>query len=128
MTGGWRPQGYPSLSPYLICSGATELLRFLEAAFGAEPLRRFEAPDGSVLHAEARIGDSVVMLGEAGGAWPAVPSHLHLYVEDVDAAYRRALDAGGIGVQEPSEREGDPDRRGGVKDPGGNTWWLGTQK
>jgi PhnB protein len=66
-------------------------------------------------------------MGEAGGDWPAVPSHVHVYLPDVDAAWRRALDAGGVPVQEPTRREGDPDRRGGVKDPAGNTWWISTQ-
>ncbi|MGH7444725.1 MAG: VOC family protein [Longimicrobiales bacterium] len=93
----------------------------------ASTLRRYEQPDGSVMHAEMRIGDTVVMIGDAGPDWPAVPTHLHMYVEDVDAAFRKAVAAGGVVVQEPTQREGDPDRRGGVKDPGGNTWWLSTQ-
>jgi uncharacterized glyoxalase superfamily protein PhnB len=83
-------------------------------------------PDGSVMHAEIRIGDSVVMLGEAGGQWPAIPTFLHVYVDDVDAVYRRALDAGGVSVQAPAQK-GDQDKRGGVQDPGGNTWWIATQ-
>lgn len=90
-------------------------------------LRRYDMPDGSVMHAEVRIGDSVVMIGDAGGEWPAIPSSLHVYVADVDAAYRRALAAGGVSVQEPTRKEGEPDRRGGVEDPGGNTWWIATQ-
>jgi uncharacterized glyoxalase superfamily protein PhnB len=79
------------------------------------------------MHAEVRIDDTVVMIADGGGAWPAFPSWLHVYVPDVDATYRRALAAGGVSVQEPKAREGDPDRRGGVKDPGGNTWWVSTQ-
>jgi PhnB protein len=122
-----RPEGYNSVSPYLVVDGAQRVIRFLEQAFGAVPLRRFDAPDGSVMHAEVRIDDTVVMMGEAGGDWPAVPSHVHVYLPDVDAAWRRALDAGGVPVQEPTRREGDPDRRGGVKDPAGNTWWISTQ-
>jgi uncharacterized glyoxalase superfamily protein PhnB len=84
-------------------------------------------PDGSIMHAEVRIDDTVVMLGEAGGDWHAAPSHVHVYVRDVDASYARAVSVGGVAVQAPTQREGDPDRRGGVKDPGGNTWWLSTQ-
>jgi PhnB protein len=122
-----RPEGYNSVSPYLVVDGARRVIRFLEQAFGAVPLRRFDGPDGSVMHAEVRIDDTVVMMGEAGGDWPAVPSHVHVYLPDVDAAWRRALDAGGVPVQEPTRREGDPDRRGGVKDPAGNTWWISTQ-
>jgi PhnB protein len=60
-------------------------------------------------------------------AWPAVPSHIHVYVSDVDASYERAIRAGGVAVQAPERKRDDPDRRGGVKDPGGNTWWISTQ-
>jgi uncharacterized glyoxalase superfamily protein PhnB len=84
-------------------------------------------PDGPIMHAEVQIDDTVVMVAEAGENYPAFPAWLHVYVPDVDATYLRALDAGGISVQEPARREGDPDRRGGVKDPAGNTWWIATQ-
>jgi uncharacterized glyoxalase superfamily protein PhnB len=79
------------------------------------------------MHAEVRIDDSVVMLADAGPKYPAFPIWLHLYVHDVDAVYRRALEAGGESVQEPQQREGEPHRRGGVKDFAGNTWWISTQ-
>ena len=127
MTPTWKPRGYPSVSPYLVVERAKETIAFLEKVFDATPLRRYDAPDGSIMHAELRIDDSVVMIGHAGPSWPAVPMHIHIYVADVDAAYRRALEAGGVSVQEPKANAGDPDRRGGVKDPGGNTWWMGTQ-
>ena len=66
--------------------------------------------------------------GEAiQGESPAFPVWFHVYVPDVDASYRRALDAGGVSVEEPNQKEGDPDRRAGVKDPAGNTWWIATQ-
>ncbi len=122
-----KPEGYSTVSPYLIVVGAQRVIDFLKKALDATELRRHGLPDGSVMHAEVRIGDTVVMLGDAGGDWPAVPAHLHVYVDDVDATYRRALAAGGVSVQEPTRREGEPDRRGGVKDPAGNTWWIATQ-
>ena len=122
----WKPEGYTSVSPYLITENATEVVSFLEAAFGASVIRRFDRPDGSIMHAEVRIDDSVVMLGQAGGEWPAVPSHIHVYLPEVDTIYAAALEAGGESVQAPSQGA-DPDRRGGVKDPGGNTWWISTQ-
>lgn len=127
MAASWKPEGYTSLSPYLITRNAEAVIRFLEAVLGAERLRRFEMPDGSIMHAEVRIDDTVVMMGEAGDAWPAVPSHLHVYVPDVDRTYALALENGGDEVQAPAQREGDADRRGGVMDPGGNTWWFATQ-
>ena len=89
---------------------------------------RLVRPDGTIMHAEVRVDDSVIMIGDAGGAWQPVPSHVHLYVRDVDEAFRRALAAGGVPVQEPQRRPGDPDKRGGVRDPAGNTWWIGTQQ
>jgi PhnB protein len=124
----WKPEGYTSVSPYLICKGAQRVIDFLEAALDATVLRRYDMPDGTIMHAEMKVGDSVVMIGEAGDAWPAVPTHVHVYVEDVDAVFARALEAGATELQKPSQRGGDdPDRRGGVMDPAGNSWWFGTQ-
>ena len=122
----WKPAGYTSVSPYLITENAEEVVSFLEAALGASLIRRFDRPDGSLMHAEIRIDDSVVMLGQAGEGWPAVPGHVHVYLPEVDTIYAAALEAGGVSVQAPT-RGDDPDRRGGVKDPGGNTWWISTK-
>jgi uncharacterized glyoxalase superfamily protein PhnB len=128
MSNYWKPAGYTSVSPYLIVSGAQAVIEFLKRGFAAIELRRFDMPDGTIMHAEVRIDDSVVMIGEAGGEWRPQPSALHVYVSDVDAVFQRALDAGGVAVQQPSQKSGDDtDRRGGVKDPGGNTWWICTQ-
>lgn len=127
MSSSWKPEGYSTVSPYLVVAGAQRVIDFLKEAFGATELRRYDNPDGSVMHAEVRIGDSVVMMGDAGGEWTAVPASLHVYVEDVDAIYRRALATGGVSVQEPQRKRDDPDRRGGVKDPAGNIWWIATQ-
>jgi uncharacterized glyoxalase superfamily protein PhnB len=110
-----------------VVEGAQCVIDFLKRAFNATERRRYDMPDGTIMHAEVQIDDTVVMIADGGGEWPPFPSWLHVYVSDVDATYRRALEAGGISVQEPKRREGDPDRRGGVKDPGGNTWWIGTQ-
>jgi uncharacterized glyoxalase superfamily protein PhnB len=127
MEASWKPPDYPTVSPYLIASDAQGVIDFVTEVFGATPLRRYEMPDGSIMHAEVRIDDAVLMLGQVGGKWPAVPASLHVYVADVDETYRRALSAGGESVQEPEQRGGDPDRRGGVRDPAGNTWWIATQ-
>jgi hypothetical protein len=75
---------------------------------------------------EVRIGDSVVMLADGGEGWPPVPTYVHIYVPDVDATYALALRAGGTSVQEPVKKQ-DEDKRGGVKDPGGTTWWIATK-
>ena len=101
MSNEWKPAGYTSLSPYLIAANAEGVISFLRGALDA--------------------------IGQAGGDWPPVPCHLHLYVLDVDATYARALEHGGESVQAPTQKAGDADRRGGVEDPGGNTWWFATQ-
>jgi PhnB protein len=122
-----KPAGYSTVSPYLVVTGAQGVIDFLKQTFGAQELRRYEKPDGSILHAEVRIDDSVVMIGEAVPEFPSTSTHLHVYVDNVDSVYQQALEAGGTPYQEPVQQEGDPDRRGGVKDPAGNTWWIATQ-
>ena len=123
----YKPEGYSSISPYLIVNGAASTIEFLEKVFGAEELRRFSSESGGVLHAELRIDDSIVMLADENPPeWPAIPASVYVYVQDVDATYRRALEAGAVSVQEPVRKE-DEDKRGGVRDAGGITWWIATR-
>lgn len=123
----WKPAGYTSVSPYLMVNDAEALIAFLAEVLGAERLRAFPRPDGSVMHAEVRIDDTVVMMGEATGDWPVQPAHLHVYVPDVDAAFARAVERGAEVVEAPNRKPGDGDRRGGVRGPSGHTWWFSTQ-
>jgi len=123
----YKPDGYVSVSPYLIVPDAPAVVSFLEEVFGATRLRWYETADGQLIHGELRIDDSVVMIGQGNEAWPPVPLNAHVYVRDVDAVFARALAAGAAEVQAPKQQEGDPDRRGGVRDAGGNTWWIATQ-
>ncbi|TXD33084.1 VOC family protein [Lujinxingia vulgaris] len=123
----FKPESYPSLSPYLIVADAREVGRFLETVFDATILREHTREDGSVMHVEYRIDDSVVMMGEAQGDWASQPTHLHVYVPDAMAVYERALASGAEGVQ-PPEKKPDGDMRGGFKGPGGNTWWVATEQ
>ena len=123
----YKPDTYNSVSPYLISPKAEQIIDFLKNVFGATELRRFDRPDGSIMHAEVRIDDSVVMMGSTGDGGAANYAHLHVYVKDVDETYKRALEAGGDSVKAPEQEAGDPDKRGGVKGPGGNTWWISTQ-
>jgi PhnB protein len=126
MSGAHKPEGYNSVSPYLIVDGAARTIEFLQRTFGAVELRRFPDPSGKVVHAEVRIDDTVVMLADSAEGWPPVPSHVHVYVRDVDAIYKRALEAGASSIQEPVKKE-DEDKRSGVKDAGGTTWWISTR-
>lgn len=121
----FKPASYSTVSPYLVVAGAGRTIAFLTRVFGATELRRFDDGGGRVLHAEVRVDDTVILLADAADGWPAVPAHVHVYVPDVVATYRAALDAGATSVQEPVKKD-DPDTRGGVKDAGGTTWWIAT--
>jgi PhnB protein len=126
MTTPYKPEGYASVSVYIMAEGAQRVIDFVTATFSATLLRRMDNADGTIMHAELRIDDTVIMLADAQPDFPGFPVWMHVYVPDVDATYQRALAAGGISVQEPVQK-GDPDKRSGVQDPAGNTWWISTQ-
>jgi PhnB protein len=119
------PDGSHTITPYLVVEGVPKLIEFLKQAFGAQELGRMARPDGGVMHAEVKVGDSKLMIGEPMGDWKAKPCSLYLYVEDVDAVYQRAIQAGGTSVREPSDQFYG-DRTGGVIDPSGNYWGIAT--
>jgi uncharacterized glyoxalase superfamily protein PhnB len=120
-----KPDGYHAITPYLVVDGAARLIDFMQEVFDAEPVERFAAPGDRVGHAEMRIGDSVVMLGDAHGEHKPLQAMLYVYVDDADATYQRALAAGAASVQPPVDQFYG-DRSGGVRDPFGNQWWIAT--
>ncbi len=122
----YKPEGYNSVSPYLVVKNAAETIEFLAQVFGATELRRMSSPDGRIMHAEVRIDDTVVMVGEGGEDYPRMEAHIHVYVPDVDAVFERAMAAGASEVQAPVQKD-DEDKRGGVLDANGVTWWIGTR-
>lgn len=123
----YKPSGYNSVSPYLVVNGAQRMIDLPTKIFDVKVLRRYD--DGSrILHAEVQLDDSVVMIADSTDGWPPNNSLIHVYVEDVDATYKKALAAGCESVQEPKTREGDPDKRGGFSDFSGNSWFIGTQQ
>ena len=126
MNKSFKPENYNSVSPYLMVSGADKTINFLKQVFDATELRRYPDEHGRVMHAEVKVDDSVIMIADATEEWPPIPCYVHIYVKDVDATYQRALAAGATSVQEPIKKE-DADKRGGVKDVGGTTWWIGTK-
>ena len=126
MNNSYKPSGHTSVAPYLLVKSAAATIDFLTQVFGAIELMRMAGPDGRVRHAEVRIDDNVVMMGEASEGWPPAPAMVHVYVRDADETYRRALAAGATSVQEPAQR-GDADKRGGVKDSDGISWWMATR-
>jgi PhnB protein len=120
------PEGYHTITPYLVVPGIAKLIECLEAAFDAKATECHSRPDGTIMHAETRIGDSMVMMGEPQGQWQPMPAALYMYVPDCEAVYRRALEAGATSVMEPADMFYG-DRSAGVKDPCGNLWWIGTR-
>ena len=122
------PEGYHTVTPYLVVRGALKLIKFLEQAFGAqlshEPVKR---PDGSIMHTQVKIGDSQIMIGEESEMAKAAPCTLHLYVPDVDSVFQQAVKAGGSTIMEPMDMFYG-DRSGGVTDPSGNRWYIATHK
>ena len=121
------PDGFHTVTPYMVVEGASKLLEFLKRAFEAKELQRMAQPDGSIMHAEVKIGDSVVMMGEARGENKPMPCSIYLYVNDADAVYKRALQAGAASTMEPADQFWG-DRTAGIKDPYGNKWMIGTHK
>lgn len=127
MAKAFKPAGYNSASPYFIVNGAQKLIDLLTELFQARALRRYDTPDGTIMHAEVMLDDSVIMLGEASGKFPAITLVMHVYVPDVDKTFDKAISLGCISIEPPQTREGDPDRRGTFKDFAGNMWSIGAQ-
>jgi PhnB protein len=114
---------YRTVTPYLVVPDANAELKFLIAAFGASEQLCHRNEAGAVMHAEIRIGDSLVMLGQAGEIWKAKPAALYLWVPDVDELYAKALAAGAISESAPEDKPYGH-RNAGVVDSGGILWWI----
>lgn len=119
------PEGYHTVTPYLAVPEVDQLIDFIQAVFPADVTERLARPDGTVYHAEVRIGDSVLMMGEPDEDTQRTPGTLYVYVDDTDATYQRALDAGATSVMEPTDMFYG-DRNAGVRDEFGNQWWIAT--
>ena len=120
------PEGYHTVTPFIIAKGAAQLLDFMATAFGAIELARVPGENNTIGHAETKIGDSVVMTFDSKDDWPETPAFIRLYVEDCDATYHQALKAGGISVTVPTNMPWG-DRGCRVGDPFGNIWWIMTR-
>jgi uncharacterized glyoxalase superfamily protein PhnB len=118
-----KPDGYHNVTPYAVVTDANRLIDFLKTVFGGEETVRLDGPDGKVGHAEIKIGDSLVMLSDVGPENSAFPAMLHIYVDDCDATYRKALEAGSSSLREPTN-EFYGDRISAVTDSLGNQFWI----
>jgi uncharacterized glyoxalase superfamily protein PhnB len=123
----FKPTGYNSVSPYFIVNGAQKFIDLMKAIFDAKELRRYDMPDGTIMHAEILIDDSVIMIGDSSEKFPPVSFVMHVYVPNVDETLEKAITANCEILEQPKEREGDPDRRATFKDFAGNMWSVGTQ-
>jgi uncharacterized glyoxalase superfamily protein PhnB len=120
------PEGYTTVTPFVSVKGAARLLDFIREAFDGEELGRVPNPDGTLGHAEIRIGDAVVMMFDARPEWPDTPALLRLYVPDCDATVQQAIEAGASLVTRPTNVPWG-DRVARVRDPLGNLWWIQTR-
>jgi PhnB protein len=124
----FRRPNFPNIAPYFLVDGAPRFIDFLVAAFEGTERIRVPRPDGSIMHAEVAIGNSVIELGDADEQYPQRSMTTHLYVPDADATFARALQAGAASIYAPTDDHPSGDRWGAATDPFGNTWYIATRK
>ena len=124
----FKPEGYNSVSPYMIVKDADRMIQLLEDIFYAKQVRRFDRPDGKIMHAEMKLDDSIIMLSEATDDYPQNNTLLHVYVENSDNTHQRALSLGCEDRGKPQASEDDPDKRGMFMDFAGNLWAVSSQE
>ncbi len=120
-------EGFHTITPYILVGGAAKFIDFMKNAFGAEEKGRVTMPNGKIMHAEAKVGDSMIELSDGNEQYGPTPIALHYYVNDVDAVYARAIEAGGASTHAPVDQPYG-DREAGIKDPFGNSWFIATPK
>jgi len=121
-----QPEGMHTVHPYVMVENVEGLIAFIESVFGGQLKYKLDRPDGSVMHAEIRIGDSVVMAGEPMDEYGAFPASIYIYVPDCDRVYAKALEYGALSVMVPADMKHAGERYGGVRDAHGNIWWIAT--
>lgn len=121
----YKPEGYSTVTPYLAINNAEALVVFLKKVFEAEEHRLIRRDDGSIMHSEYRIGDSIIMIGDVQNRLEPSRGMLKVYVPDVDETYKKALQAGASSAEEPADQDYG-DRRAAFSDPAGNTWYVAT--
>jgi PhnB protein len=124
----FRRPNFPNIAPYFLVKDAPKFIDFLVAAFAGTERIRVPRPDGTIMHAEVAIGNSVIEMGDANEQYPARAMTTHLYVPDADATYARALRAGATSVYAPTDEHPSGDRWGEARDPFGNTWYIATRR
>jgi PhnB protein len=123
----YKPDNYNSLSPYLIVDNAQQLVDLLIAIFDARTLRRFDNEKGKIAHIELQLDDTVIMISDSTESYVANKTMLHIYVPDVFKTFDKAIKNGCVIIEEPVNKQGDPDTRGSFYDFAGNYWAVSTQ-
>ena len=123
----FKPDNYNSVSPYLLVDDAHRMIKFLIDLFDAKVERKYEYPEGKIVHAEVRIDDSIIMLANSTEQYPALQYLMHVYVPDVDATFTKAVDLGCDIIEKPANKNNEPDKRGTFRDFAGNMWSVSTQ-
>lgn len=124
----YKPEGYNSVSPYLMVGDGKRFIDMMSQVFGAKPTRKYLREDGGIMHAEVQLDDSIIMFSEATNEYPVYSLWMHVYVPDAISTYKKAIAYGCRAVQEPVQKDGDPDCRGSFTDPDGINWSVSTQQ
>jgi len=123
----FKPNGYNSVSPYLIVKDGKKFVDMIEQVFDGQLTRSYKREDGSIMHAEVKLDDSIIMFSEATPEYGVYSLWMHVYVPDVHASFQRAIDFGCELISEPEQKPGDPDCRGSFRDSDGINWCVSTQ-
>jgi len=123
----YKPEGYNSVSPYLMVSSGEDFLRMTQQIFGAIEKRKYVRDNGKIMHAEIQMDDSIIMFAEATESYPSYSLWMHIYVPNVHLTFEKAVKYGCEIISEPIQKEGDPDCRGTFKDRDGIYWSVSTQ-
>ena len=122
----FQPKRLNTVNPYLMLNNVDEFIEFTQKIFTAKLENKLHRPNGKIMHAEIRIGDSIIMAGEPMGDFNAFPGSLYVYVEDCDTVYKKAMDYGCTSIMEPITMKHAGERYGGAKDKNNNIWWIAT--
>ena len=123
----FKPSGYNSVSPYLIVNGAEKMVNLLKQIFGATELRRYDLPNGTIMHIEIQLDDSVIMISDSSEKYPPNQHLIHVYVPNSEETFNKAIEMGCESIDPPKQKGDDTDLRGTFKDFSGNLWSVSTQ-